>query len=73
MYRQTVFDHVNWTKLMQILQNNGINWHERKLISKLYTDQSVTVWLDQGEARRVQTGTGYKTRMLFVTYCIELT
>jgi hypothetical protein len=29
------FDCVNWTKLMQILKENGIDWYERRLISKL--------------------------------------
>jgi len=38
---QKAFDHVNWTKLMQILQGTGIDWCERRLNSKLYTEQSV--------------------------------
>jgi hypothetical protein len=33
------FDHVKWTKLMQILKGTGIDWHERRFISKLYMDQ----------------------------------
>jgi len=41
---------VNWTKLMQIVRNTGIDWRERRLISKLYTDQSVKIRLDQGES-----------------------
>jgi len=40
---QKAFDHVNWTKLMQILKVCGINWRERRLISKLYMDQRVKV------------------------------
>jgi hypothetical protein len=32
---QKVFDRVNWTKLMQIVKEIGIDWRERKLISKL--------------------------------------
>jgi len=28
------FDKVNWTKLMQILKGTGIDWRERRLISK---------------------------------------
>jgi len=31
---QKAFDHVNWTKLMQILKRTGIDWCERRLISK---------------------------------------
>jgi hypothetical protein len=29
------FDPVNRTKLMQILKENGIDWYERRLMSKL--------------------------------------
>jgi len=29
------FDPVNWTKLMQMLKENGIDWYERRLMSKL--------------------------------------
>jgi hypothetical protein len=31
---------------------------ERRLISKLYTDQNVKVWLDQGVTKSVKTGRG---------------
>jgi len=40
---QTAFDRVNWTILMQILKESGIDWRERRLISKLYVAQSVKV------------------------------
>ena len=40
---QKAFDRVNWTKLMQILKRTGIDWRERRLISKLYVDQKVKV------------------------------
>jgi hypothetical protein len=32
--------HVKWTKLTQILKETGIDWQQRRLISKLYMDQS---------------------------------
>jgi hypothetical protein len=35
---QKAFDRVNWTKLMQILKGTGIDWRERRLISKFYMD-----------------------------------
>ena len=41
---------------MQILKRTGINWRERRLISKLYMDQRVKVQLDQGETRGVRQG-----------------
>ena len=47
-----------WTKLMQILKRTGINWRERRLISKLYMDQRVKVRLDRGETKSVLTGRG---------------
>jgi hypothetical protein len=40
---QKAFDCVTWTKLMQILKETRIDWRERRLISKLYMEQSVKV------------------------------
>ena len=40
---QKAFDRINWTKLIQILKRNGIDWCERRLFSKLYMDQRVKV------------------------------
>ena len=45
---------------MQILKRTGIDWRERRLISKLYMDQRVKVRLDQGETRSVQIGIGVR-------------
>jgi hypothetical protein len=53
---QKTFDHVKWIKLMQILKKIGIDWRERKWISKLYMDQSVKVRLDQGAKKNVKIG-----------------
>ena len=57
---QKAFDSVNWTKLMQTLKRTGIDWRERRLISKLYMDQRVKVRLDRGETRSVQIGRGVR-------------
>jgi len=43
---QKAFDRVNWTKFMQILNGTGIDWCERRLISKLFMDQIVKIKLD---------------------------
>jgi len=43
---QKASDRVNWTKLMQILKEIGIEWRERKLISNLYMAQNVKVRLN---------------------------
>jgi hypothetical protein len=43
------FDLVNCTILMLILKGTGRDWREKRLISKLYMDQSVKQKLDQCE------------------------
>jgi len=48
------FDRVKWTKLMQTLKETGTDWRERRMISKLYMDHLVKIWLDQEEPRSVQ-------------------
>ena len=55
---QKRFDRVNWKKLGQILNGNDIDWRERRLVSKLYMDQSAEVNLDQGMTRCVTNGKG---------------
>ena len=40
---QKAFERVRWSKLMQFVRQTGIDWCERRLISKLYMDQSVKV------------------------------
>jgi hypothetical protein len=45
---------------MQILKGIGIDWRERRLISKLYMEQRVKIRLDQGETRSVKIGTGVR-------------
>ena len=45
---------------MQILKRIGIDWRERRLISKLYMEQKVKVQLDRGETRSVQIGRGIR-------------
>ena len=37
---QKTFDHVDWTKLLEMLRNIGVNWRERRLIRNLYMGQS---------------------------------
>jgi hypothetical protein len=45
---------------MEILKKTGIDWRERRLISKLYMDQSVKVCLDQGVTKSVKIGRGVR-------------
>jgi hypothetical protein len=44
---------------MEIL-STGIDWRERRLMSKLYKDQSVKVGLDQGVTKSVKIGRGVR-------------
>jgi hypothetical protein len=57
---QKTFDHVNWAKLMQIVENRTTDWRDIRLISKLYMGQSVKVRLDQGDTRSVKAGKGVR-------------
>jgi len=57
---QKVSDRVNWTKLMQIIKENGIDWRERRSISNLYMAQSVKVRLNRGQTRSVKIGRGVR-------------
>jgi hypothetical protein len=53
---QKAFDRVKWTKLKQVLKENGSDCSQRRWISKLYMDQSVKLTLDQKETRSVKKG-----------------
>jgi hypothetical protein len=70
---QKAFDHVNWTKLMQILKGIGIDRCERRLISKLYMEQSVKIRLDQGEKRSVKIGRGVNKVAVCRRFCSTYT
>jgi hypothetical protein len=54
---QKAFDHLNWTKLMQIVKVTGIDWRERRLISKLCMDQNVKLKGQGGDKK----SEGWKT------------
>jgi len=45
---------------MQTLEETGIDWRERRLISNLYMAQGVNVRLNRGETRSVKTGRGIR-------------
>jgi hypothetical protein len=75
---QKAFECVNWTKLMQILKGTGINWHERRLIRKLYMNQSIKLRLGQGKKTSVKTGREVRqgccsSPILFNLYSIYIT
>jgi hypothetical protein len=40
---QKVFDLVNWTTLVQILKGTGVDWRDKRLITKFYMDQNIKI------------------------------
>ena len=50
---------------MQVLKGAGIDWRERRLINKLCVDESVKVWLVQGEIRTLNTGSWFRQGSFF--------
>jgi len=50
-----------WEIIMQILKVTEIDCHRRRLIRKLYMDQSVKMKLDQWETRRLKIGRGVRS------------
>ena len=70
---QKAFDRVNWEKLISILNEIGINWRDRRLITNLYLGQRVKVRLHHGETNSVEIGRGvrqgcYMSPVLFNLY-----
>jgi hypothetical protein len=57
---QKAFDRVNWTKLLEILKEIGVDWRDRRLIYNLYMGQRVKVRLEQGETNGVEIGRGVR-------------
>ena len=51
-------DRVDWTKLLEMVRNIGVNWRECRLIRYLYTRQRVKLRLNQGETDSVKIGRG---------------
>jgi Reverse transcriptase (RNA-dependent DNA polymerase). len=57
---QKAFDRVDWTKLLEILRNIGVNWREHRLIRNLYMGQRLKLRLNQGETNSVKIGRGVR-------------
>jgi hypothetical protein len=62
----------NLAKLMQILVENGVGWHERKLTRKLYMNQSVKLRLYEGETESVKIGREVRKRRCLSTILFNL-
>ena len=57
---EKAFDRVEWTKLMTILQNIGVDWRYRKLIWNLYNKQVAYVRIDDGLSAACTIGRGVR-------------
>jgi len=57
---EKTFVRVDWTKLMTILQNIGIDWRDRKLIWNLYNKQVAYVRIEDGLSTACTIGRGVK-------------
>jgi hypothetical protein len=66
---QKTFDGVKWAKLMQIIEETDMDWRDRRLISKLYMDQSVKERLEKEETRSVRLEEGLDNDVLRHRFC----
>ena len=69
---QTDFDRVKMTKRMQILKETGINYRERRQISKLYTDHFVKLRLDKEEKRSVKIRRGVRWELCLLPFLFKM-
>src|SRR6476619_2646248 len=47
---EKAFDRENWDKMIKVLQSIGVNWRDRRMISKLYMNQEAVVRIAGGES-----------------------
>ena len=40
---EKAFDHVDWKKLMMILEEIGVDWKDRRLFAELFMEQTAVV------------------------------
>ncbi len=40
---ERAFDRVNWMKMMEILKCIGVDWRDRRLVTRLYMNQEAVV------------------------------
>ena len=70
---EKAFDRVNWTNLMDILKDIGMDWRDRRLVTNLYMNQTVTVRINNEESDPGIVGRGVRqgcllSPSLFKTY-----
>ena len=47
-------DRIDWTKLLKIVRNVGVNWRERQLIRTLYVGQRVKLRPNQEKTESME-------------------
>src|SRR6476469_5088002 len=57
---EKAFDRVNWEMMMKVLQSIGVDWRDRRMISKLYMNQEAVVRIAGGESDSGIIGSGVR-------------
>jgi len=70
---EKAFDRVDWTKLLEILCNIGVDYRDRKLIWNLYKGQSAYVRVADSYSAACEIGRGVRqgrslSPLLFIIY-----
>jgi len=55
---EKAFDRINWKKMMEILNNIGLDWRDRRLIKELYMNQKARVRIDNILSEECEIGCG---------------
>jgi len=57
---EKAFDRVNWVKMLQVLKRVGVDWRDRRMISRLYMEQEVVVRMAGGQSEPSKIGRGVR-------------
>src|SRR5277367_1279237 len=57
---EKAFDRVSWEKMMKVLQNLGVDWRDRKMISELYLNQEAVIRVGDEESEPAIIGRGVR-------------
>jgi hypothetical protein len=70
---EKAFDRVNWVKMMEILKRIGVDWRDRRLVTRLYMNQEAVVRVNGDLSAPGKIGRGVRqecllSRLLFSLY-----
>jgi hypothetical protein len=57
---EKAFDRINWLKLMEVLEQVGIDKRDRDLIKNLYMEQAVVIRIDGKDSEAAKIGRGVR-------------